>query len=51
MPVGTAYPVVVEHHQGPATTFRLVVDKVELPGRRICGGRRFVQLGDAAEEL
>ena len=52
MPIGIAYPVgLVEHRRGPAKTFRLVVGKVELPGRWICVGREFVPLGEAAEEL
>jgi hypothetical protein len=52
LPIGIAYPVgLVEHRRGPAKTFRLVVNKVELPGRWICVGRKFVPLGDAAEEL
>jgi hypothetical protein len=52
MPIGIAYPVgLVEHHRGPAQTFRLVVNKTELPERRLCVGRRFVQSGEAAEEL
>jgi hypothetical protein len=41
----------VEHRRGPAQTFRLVVNKTELPGRWLCVGRRFVHLGEAAEEL
>jgi hypothetical protein len=32
-------------------TFGLIVDKVELPGRWICVGRRFVPLGEAADPL
>jgi hypothetical protein len=52
MPIGIAYPVwLVAHRRGPAPTFRLVVDKFELPGRLICEGRRFVMLGETAEEL
>jgi hypothetical protein len=52
MPIGIAYPVgLVEHRKGPIKTFRLVVGKVERPGRWICVARRFIQLGDAAEEL
>jgi hypothetical protein len=31
--------------------FRLVIDNTELPGRWLCIGREFVQLGEAAEEL
>jgi len=39
MPIGIAYPVgLVRHRKGPATTFRLVVGKVELEGRWICVG-------------
>jgi hypothetical protein len=52
MPIGIAYPVgLVEHRRGPAQTFRLVINKTELPGRWLCVGRRFVRLGEAAEEL
>ena len=52
MPIGIAYPVgVVENRRGIAKTFRLVVGKVELPGRWICVGREFILLGEAAEEL
>jgi hypothetical protein len=52
MPIGIAYPVgLVEHRRGPAKTFRLVVNKVELEGRWLCVGREFVPLGEAAEEL
>jgi hypothetical protein len=52
MPIGIAYPVgLVEHRRGPAQTFRLVVNKTELLGRWLCIRRRFVQLGEAAEEL
>jgi hypothetical protein len=52
MPIGIAYPVgLVEHRRGPAQTSRLVVNKTELPGRWLCVGRRFVQLGEAAEDL
>ena len=50
--VGNAYSVgLVAHPQGPAKTFRLVLGKVELPGRWICVGREFVHLGEVAEEL
>jgi hypothetical protein len=52
MPIGIAYPMgLVEHRRGPAQTFRLVVNKSELAGRWLCVGQRFVQLGEAAEEL
>jgi hypothetical protein len=52
MPIGIEYPVGrVERRRGPATTFRLVVNETELPGRWLCVGRRFVRLGEAAEEL
>jgi hypothetical protein len=52
MPIRIAYPVgLVEHRRGAATTFRLVVGKVELPGRWLCVGREFVALGEAAEVL
>src|SRR3954467_8828889 len=51
-PIGIAYPVgTVAHRKGPAVSFRLGVHKVELDGRWICESRRFVLLGDAAEEL
>jgi hypothetical protein len=52
MPIGIAYPGgLVEQLRGPAKTFRLVVRKVELPGRWVCVGREFVLLGEAAVEL
>jgi hypothetical protein len=52
LPIGIAYPVgLVEHRKGPAVTFRLVVHKVELPGRWTCVGREFFRLGEAAEPL
>jgi hypothetical protein len=52
MPIGIAYPVgQVESRRGPAVTFRLTIGKVELEGRWLCVGRRFLPLGDAAEEL
>ena len=52
MPIGIAFPVgLVAHRRGPATTFRLVIGKVELVGRWLCVGRRFVKLGEAAEEI
>jgi hypothetical protein len=36
MPIGIAYAVgLVEHRRGPAQTFRLIVNKTELPGRRL----------------
>ena len=51
-PIGNAFPVgLVEHPQGEARIFRLVLGKVELPRRWICVGREFIQLGEAAEEL
>jgi hypothetical protein len=40
----------VEHRLGPATTFGRVLNKTELPAHRVCVGRRFVELGPAAEE-
>jgi hypothetical protein len=50
MPIRITCPVVlVEHRWGPATTFRLVVNKTELPGRSLCVSRRFVQSGEMAE--
>ena len=52
IPIGTAYPVgLIEHRLGPAKTIRLVVNKVELPGRWLFARREFVPLGEAAEEL
>jgi hypothetical protein len=52
MPIGIAYPVgQVEGRRGPAVTFRLTIGKVELEGRWLCVGRRFLPLGEAAEEL
>jgi hypothetical protein len=51
MPIGIAHPVgLVEYQRRPAQTFRLVIDKTELPGHWLCVGRRFVQLGEAAED-
>jgi hypothetical protein len=51
-PLGIALTVGhVAHRKGPAATFRLVVNKAELPGRWICVGREFVPLGEAAEPL
>src|SRR4051812_26752034 len=45
-PIGIAFPVgQVAHRRGPAATFRLVVEKVEVEGRWVCVGRRFVRLG------
>jgi hypothetical protein len=52
MPIGIAYPAgLFEHRQGPATTFRLAVNKTELRGRWLCVGRRFVGVHEAAEEM
>src|SRR4051794_28167928 len=52
MPIGIAFPVgQVAYRKGPAAKFRLMIGKVELEGRWLCVGRRFVRLGDAAEEL
>jgi hypothetical protein len=52
LPVGIAYPVsLVEHRRGRARTFRLIVNETELDGRWMCVGRRFVKLGEAAEQL
>ena len=49
MPIGIAYPVgPVEHRRGPAKILRLVVGKVELPGRWICVGGG-IQLREAEE--
>jgi hypothetical protein len=50
LPVGIAFPSgAVRHRRGAAQTFRLVIGKEELPGRYVCLGRRFVELGEAAE--
>lgn len=50
LPIGEAHPVgSVRHSRGLAKTYRLVVRGVELEGRWIVEGRRFVMLGDAAE--
>jgi hypothetical protein len=47
-----AYPLgLVEDCSGPATAFRLVVGKTDLPGRWLCARRRFVQLSEAAEDV
>jgi hypothetical protein len=50
--IGTAYATGwVQHRNALLKTYRLVVNKTELPGRWLCLARRFVQLGEAAEEL
>jgi hypothetical protein len=50
--IGTAYATGwVQHRNVTVKTYRLVVNGTELPGRWLCVGREFVQLGDAAEEL
>jgi hypothetical protein len=50
--IGTAYATGwVQLRNAPVKTYRLVVNEVELPGRWLCIGRQFVQLGEAAEEL
>jgi hypothetical protein len=50
--IGTAHVTGwVQHRKGPAATFRLVIDKSELPGRWLCIGRRFVREDEAAERL
>jgi hypothetical protein len=41
----------VQHSEGHAALFRLVIDDVELPGRWLCIGRRFVRVGEVVEEL
>jgi hypothetical protein len=51
-PTGIAYPVGrVRVGRGKAFVFKLVVRGVELEGRWIVVGWRFVKLGDAAELL
>jgi hypothetical protein len=45
MPVGIAYPagwIPDPKGRPPATTFRLAIGQVELPGLYVCIGRRFV---------
>ncbi|WP_406694308.1 hypothetical protein V5E97_24860 [Singulisphaera sp. Ch08] len=37
--------------RGPALLLRLEVHKVNLEGQRICRGREYVRLGEAAEEV
>ena len=50
MPIGIAFPAgLAGHRKGPAASFRLVVHVVELTGRWLCGGRRFVTPGGATE--
>ena len=52
--VGIAYPIGIVLYGTravPAKTFRLVVGGEELEGRWLCVGRRFVKLGEAAEEV
>jgi hypothetical protein len=50
MPLGTAFPAgLVAHRSGPAVAFRLVFGTVELEGRWLCVGRKFIRLGDSAE--
>jgi hypothetical protein len=52
MLIGIAHPLsLLEHPGGLATTFGLVVSKVEHEGGWMCVRRSFVRLGDAAEEL
>jgi hypothetical protein len=49
LPVGIAYPVGhVPSRKAPATVFRLEAEVVDPEARRVCVGRRFVELGDAA---
>jgi hypothetical protein len=49
--IGTAYSTGwVQHRNAPVKTYRLVVNRTELPGRWLCVGREFVQL-DADEQL
>ena len=52
MQIGITYPSgLLEHQRGPAKTFRLVVNRIELLESWICVGREFIQLGEAAAEL
>jgi hypothetical protein len=47
---GIAYAVgYMADDRGAITVYRLTFGKSDLPGRWICVGRRFVELGDAAE--
>jgi hypothetical protein len=49
--IGTAHVTGwVQHTKGPAALFRLVIDDVELPGRWLSIGRRFVRADEAAED-
>jgi hypothetical protein len=50
--IGIAYAAgCVQYGDGRAMTYRLAVNKTELPGRWLCIGRRFVPLGDAGAVL
>jgi len=52
MPIGVACSMrLVQHRRGSAQTFRLVVNRTEVPGLWVCAGRRFVPLVEAAAEL
>jgi hypothetical protein len=47
---GIAYAVgYMADARGSISVFRLTFGKTELPGRWACMGRRFVELGEAAE--
>jgi hypothetical protein len=49
-PVGIAYGAsYVRHRNRSVATWRLVIGKEELPGRWVCIGRRFVEVGDWQE--
>jgi hypothetical protein len=49
-PCGIAYAVGrMGDRRGAITVYRLTFGKSELPGRWICVGRQFVELGEAAE--
>jgi hypothetical protein len=50
--IGIAYASgCVQYGDGRVMTYRLAVNKTELPGRWVCIGRRFVGVDEAAEEL
>jgi hypothetical protein len=51
-PIGIAYgSSYVRHRHRSVATWRLVVHKEELPGRSVCIGRRFIEVGDWLERI
>jgi hypothetical protein len=50
--IGIAYASgCVQYGDARVMTYRLAVNKTELPGRWVCIGRRFIPLSEMAEEL